>query len=158
MSALTGGGSAIQAGINYQNRVAAWLAVRILAEQDASPFWGLPASSTLEFLRCETEQLVDDIMIGASDGGHAFIQVKRSLSMDSSEDSALASTISQFVRQFITYRSTAGGARPWERPLDAWRDRLLLIMPHARVLAERLGACIEATLGAAGATEKGVFS
>jgi hypothetical protein len=158
MSALTGGGSATQAGINYQNRVAPWLAVRILAEQDASPLWGLPASSTLEFLRCETEQPVDDIMIGTSDGGHAFIQVKRSLNMDSSEDSALASTISQFVRQFITYRGTAGGARPWERPLDAWRDRLLLIMPHAQVLAERLGACIEATLGAAGATEKGVFS
>lgn len=158
MSAWTDGGSVTQAGINYQNRVAAWLAVRLLAEQDASPLWGLPASSTLEFPRCETEQLVDDIMIGTSDVGHAFIQVKRSLSMDSSEDSALASTISQFVRQFITYRGIAGGARPWERPLDAWRDRLLLIMPHARVLAERLGACTEAILGASVSTEKRVFS
>lgn len=127
MSALTGGGAATQAGINYQNRVAAWLAVRILAEQDASPLWGLPAASTLEFLRCETEQPVDDIMIGTSDGGHAFIQVKRSLSMDTSEESALASTINQFVRQFLTYRGTTTGARPWERPLDAERDRLILV-------------------------------
>lgn len=127
MSALTGGGTATQAGINYQNRVAAWLAVRILAEQDASPLWGLPASNSLEFIRCETEQPVDDIMIGTSDGGHAFIQVKRSLSMDSSEDSALASTISQFIRQFVAYHDAPRGARPWERPLDEARDRLVLI-------------------------------
>jgi hypothetical protein len=127
MSALTGGGSATQAGITYQNRVAAWLAVRILAEEDASPLWGLPTSSSLAFIRCETEQPVDDIMVGTSDGGHAFIQVKRSLSMDTSEDSALASTISQFVRQFIAYRNVSRGSRPWERPLDAERDRLVLI-------------------------------
>jgi hypothetical protein len=73
------GGSATQAGINFQNRVAAWLAVRILAEQNASPIWDLSTSSTLEFLRCETEQPVDDVMVGTSDGGHAFIQVKRSV-------------------------------------------------------------------------------
>ncbi len=127
MSTSTGGGVATRAGINYQNRVAAWLAVRILAEQDASLLWGLPASSTLEFLRCETEQPVDDIMVGTSEGGHAFIQVKRSLSMESSDDSALASTINQFVRQFLTYRDTAVGSRPWERPLDPGRDRLVLI-------------------------------
>jgi signal recognition particle GTPase len=127
MNTSTGGGVATQAGINYQNRVAAWLAVRVLAEQDASPLWGLPASSTLEFLRCETEQPVDDIMVGTSEGGHAFIQVKRSLSMEWSDDSALASTINQFVRQFLTYRGTATGSRPWERPLDARRDRLVLI-------------------------------
>lgn len=127
MSALSGGGAATQAGINYQNRVAAWLAVRILAEQEADPLWGLPSSSTLEFLRCETEQPVDDIMIGTSEGGHAFIQVKRSLSMEASDNSALASTINQFVRQFIIYRDTNTAERPWERPLDAERDRLVLI-------------------------------
>src|SRR5258708_7155653 len=66
MNRLSGGGVAAQAGINYQNRVAAWLAVRILAEQDAPPLWDLSAGSTLEFLRCETEQPVDDVMVGTS--------------------------------------------------------------------------------------------
>lgn len=31
------GGAATQAGVDYQNRIAAWMAVRILAEQDAAP-------------------------------------------------------------------------------------------------------------------------
>jgi len=47
------GGPAAQAGLNFQNRVAAWVAVRILAEQDASPPWDLPANLSLKFLRCE---------------------------------------------------------------------------------------------------------
>jgi hypothetical protein len=63
------GGAATQAGIDYQNRVAAWMAVRILAEQDASPPWNLLDNVTLEFLRCETEQPVDDLLVGTSEGG-----------------------------------------------------------------------------------------
>lgn len=122
-----GGGAATQAGINYQNRVAAWAAVQILAEQDASPLWGLPADSTLEFLRCETEQPVDDLLIGTSAGGHLFIQVKHSLNLETTEQSALASAINQFVRQFNVYRGAAKGNRPWERMLDQDRDRLILI-------------------------------
>ncbi len=49
----------------------------------------------------------------------------------------------------------AGGVELHVTPGDHYT---MINMPHARVLAERLGACIEATLGAAGATEKGVFS
>jgi hypothetical protein len=43
----TAGGTATHAGTNYQNRVAAWVAVHILAEQDAAPPWDLPAAVTL---------------------------------------------------------------------------------------------------------------
>jgi hypothetical protein len=50
--------------MSFQHRVAAWLAVRILAEGNAGPLWDLSSSSTVEFIRCETEQPVDDIMIG----------------------------------------------------------------------------------------------
>src|SRR5262249_46865800 len=115
MNARTGGGgAATQAGINYQNRVAAWFATRILAERDASPSLGLPADISLEFLRCETEQPVDDLMIGTSAGGHLFIQVKHSLSLERAENSAISSSISQFVRQFNAYRGIVNGKRSWE--------------------------------------------
>jgi hypothetical protein len=128
MNARTGGGgAATQAGIIYQNRVAAWFATRILAERDASPPLGLSADISLEFLRCETEQPVDDLLIGTSAGGHLFIQVKHSLDLDRRENSPLASAFNQFVRQFIVYRGSVSGRRPWERALDPGRDRLLLV-------------------------------
>ena len=124
---LQAGGAATAAGMAFQNRVAAWLATRILAEADASILWNLPTSSTVEFIRCETEQPVDDIMMGASDGGLAFVQVKRALSLERSAESPLAKTLSQFVRQTLrTAVHNSQPARPWDRPLDHRRDRLVL--------------------------------
>lgn len=125
--AATGGGAAIQAGMNYQNRVAAWMCVHILAEQEVGPMWGLPQSVKVEFIRCETEQPVDDLLIGTSGGGHSFIQVKHSLTASKSENAALASSLDQFVRQFLAYGGGAGGKHPWERPLDPAPDRLVLV-------------------------------
>jgi hypothetical protein len=123
----TGGGAATQAGINYQNRVAAWLCVHIIAEQEAAPLWGLPKDVTFDFIRCETEQPVDDILVSTSHCGHAFIQVKHTVTSSSTKDSALASTLEQFVRQFLTYRSGTAGKNRWERPLDVHLDRLVLV-------------------------------
>lgn len=125
-----GGGAATQSGTNYQNCVAAWFAVSILAEEAVSPPWNLPAKVTLEFLRCETEQPVDDLLIGTSEKGHAFIQAKHSLSLQPAPESELGKTINQFVRQFLAYPEKEGN-RLWERPLDASRDRLVLITSPA---------------------------
>jgi len=44
----SGGGSATHKGIGYQDRVAAWIAVHILAEQGVSTPWDLPENSTLD--------------------------------------------------------------------------------------------------------------
>jgi amino acid adenylation domain-containing protein len=49
----------------------------------------------------------------------------------------------------------AGGVELHVTPGDHYS---MINLPHARVLAERLGACIEAALAAAGAMEKGGFS
>lgn len=122
------GGVATQVGINYQNRVAAWMCVRILAEEEASPLWGLSPDVKFEFIRCETEQPVDDLLIGTSKGGHAFIQVKhRILSVNKNEKDAVGSTLYQFVRQFICYRNKPNGNRSWERSLNPVLDRLVLV-------------------------------
>lgn len=59
---------ATAAGVEFQTRVASWLAVRILAESGAQPLWDWPAHSSLKILRCETEQPVDDILVTTSDG------------------------------------------------------------------------------------------
>ena len=114
--ASSGGGVATQAGTDYQNRVAAWVAVRILAEHESAPPWNLSSDTTLEFIRCETEQPVDDLLIGTSHQGHIFVQVKHSLVLSSSVDSPFASVIDQFVRQFIAHRGVEHTNPPWERP------------------------------------------
>lgn len=121
------GGVATQIGIGYQNRVAAWMCVRILAEREATPLWRLKSNVTLDYIRCETGQPVDDILVGTSEGGHAFINVKHTVTKSRGADTALGSAINQFVRQFISYRGKATGHRPWERQLDPDLDRLILI-------------------------------
>lgn len=123
----SGGGAAAAAGLEFQYRASAWIAVRIVAEKAACAPWQLPVTTTLDWLRCETEQPVDDLMVGTSDGGHIFCQIKRSLDLSVNPNSDLASTIGQFVRQFLSYRNRTPGKRPWERPLDQLRDRLVLI-------------------------------
>src|SRR6187431_2612712 len=120
----TGGGAATSAGIEFQNRVAAWLAVRIMAENGAQPLWDWPSQSSLKILRCETEQPVDDILTTTSDGDVAYIQAKRSITAGAASDTPLASVFSQFVRQFL--RPATSGILPWDRAFDPSRDRLVL--------------------------------
>src|SRR5580693_7726300 len=124
--AKTGGGSATHAGTDYQNRVAAWVGVRILAEQDASPPWDLASSVILDLVRCETSEPVDDVLVGTSLKGHAFIQAKHKLDLGKTNDSELASVIDQFVRQYHEHPAP-GQKSPWDRPLDARLDRLVLV-------------------------------
>ena len=123
----TGGGSAAGGGFDYQNRVAAWLAVRILAESAVATQWNLTdADTTLEFIRCETEQPVDDILTGTSKGGLLFFQVKKNVDLSKNNDSSFASAASQFVSQYLVSRShNARAKRSWDRPLDPTRDRLI---------------------------------
>lgn len=125
----TGGGAATSAGIDFQNRVAAWLAVRVLAEKESQPLWGWPAHSTLTFIRCETEQPVDDILLGSSNDGFGFIQVKHTLGATKGADSALGSVFDQFVRQWLRPEVKGVGVpRPWDRRFDRDRDKLVALV------------------------------
>ncbi len=74
----------------FQYRAAAWVAVKILAEKDVSPPWDLPADTTLDWLRCETGQLVDDMMVGTSADGFMFCQIKHMLVLSQNAHSDLA--------------------------------------------------------------------
>jgi hypothetical protein len=98
----TAGGAATNVGVSFQNRVAVWICVRILTGRDVAPLWGLPAETALDFLRCETEQPVDDILVGTSKRGNVFIQVKHTVRLERDAASGIGSAIHQFVRQFVT--------------------------------------------------------
>jgi hypothetical protein len=129
------GGAAAQAGINFQNRVAAWVAVRILCESSSGAIFGLAGIPTL--FRCETEQPVDDLLVGTSVASFAFVNVKHSLDLSSAADSAFETVVQQFARQFLAFRS-ARGARPWEKPLDPARDALVFFVGTATAAPVRL--------------------
>jgi len=120
-----GGGAATHAGVGYQDHVAAWFAVRILDEQNASPLWNLATTITFEQLRSETAEPVDDIQITTSANGYIFIQAKHRLILGKTEGSELASCFDQFVQQYRdgVEDSLSGGTR---RRLDPEKDRLVI--------------------------------
>jgi hypothetical protein len=124
----TGGGSATNAGALYQSAASAWYCLGILAEQDFPPPLELPADTTLTFIRCETDEPVDDILVMTSGEGVIFAQAKHSLKLETGKDSEFASAIGQCVRQYLRNRSNTHPQRPWHRPLNADTDRLVLVV------------------------------
>ena len=117
------GGAAVASGVTFQENVAAWFAVLILAEKDATPPAGLPADTTLDDVVAETTQPVDDLKIRTSANGQIFVQAKTSLALSDRAGSELAAVIDQFVRQ---YRSGFRPPNTDSRPLDPQLDRLVL--------------------------------
>jgi hypothetical protein len=118
---ISAGGSATATGIDFQSRVAAIFAVNILAEQGVSLDWGLPPHVSLESIRLETEQPIDDILLITSDQGKIYIQVKHSLSLARGLNSALASCIDQCVRQYVM------GLSQNDMEVDPSRDRFIIV-------------------------------
>jgi len=102
--------------------------MRVLAEANASAPWDLPAETVFEAVDCETRHSIDDLTI-ITNRGRVFCQIKRSVALSQSVDSDLASTLAQFVAQFVDHNvhPVSGVER-----LDPNRDRLVLVCsPHA---------------------------
>jgi hypothetical protein len=133
------GGYATQRGINYQNRVAAYFAACCLAERVALP--GL-STSPVKSLRCETGEPLADILLTHEDDGLVFVEVKRVIE---SGTARMRPLVSHLIEQYLaSLQGTSGGKFPWRRPLDARRDRLLLVTSSdspAR-LTQHLSSCL----------------
>ena len=80
----TSGGAATQGGINYQNRVAAWVCVKILGESSAAP---IGPDGTAAYARFETTEPVDDLLVGTVGNRHSFVQAKRTIGLSAASDS-----------------------------------------------------------------------
>src|SRR5258706_11319864 len=103
------GGAAASKGVGFEDRVAAWAAVRILAEQAAPPPWDLPPTHHFATLGCQTAAEIDDVLVRTTADGYAFFQLKRGVALLQAPDSPLRAALSQIVRQFLACRSHAGG-------------------------------------------------
>ena len=138
-----GGGHATAGGVDFQVLTAAWLVVGMLAETEFEPPWGWPRGATVESVRSETGEAVDDIWVRTSADARAYIQAKRSLSLEEAAESEFGKTIAQFGEQYRLCRDRADG----RTPLDPDHDRLVLavgpqasapIRQHLRAVVDRI--------------------
>lgn len=118
-----GGGNATAAGVEFQAKLGACMASRLLAERPLDPRL---TGKCIRSLRFETEAPVDDILVETEEGW-IFFQAKTRLTLSATPRSELAKTVDQFVRQWIEC-STGDGSRGWNRPLQPDRDRLVLAL------------------------------
>jgi len=130
------GGIAAAAGGSFQDRVGAWFAVRVLADTEASPLFDLPATSTLETIRAQTGQPIDDLGCDVKDRasderGFVFVQAKRSLPVSSSPTGDLAKVLDEIVRQYL-----AANPRRLDRYVVVTR-RLTASLTDAQHILER---------------------
>lgn len=115
----TGGGAATGAGVRFQARMAAWLSVHILAEDNAETPWEL--TSSLRNVSCETSAAVDDIFAGTAEGGRIYLQAKRKLTLSPRPTSPLGSGLEQCVRGYLNARAQGSASS-----LTPARDRPVL--------------------------------
>ncbi|WP_407915193.1 hypothetical protein [Kitasatospora sp. NE20-6] len=94
------GGSAGAGGFDFQERVAAWFAVAILAGEAAAQVQGL-WTGAVDQVACETGEPVDDCRVHTTDGVTLVLQAKRSITLGTTETSELAKTVGQFVTQHL---------------------------------------------------------
>jgi hypothetical protein len=120
------GGSATGGGVLYQQRLAAWICSWILSEQLVDEQFGL-GWATAEWIRCETEAPVDDVLVKTREGGYIAIQAKISVNLSTSLDSGFGKTVDQFVRHWIVCQAQRN-EHGWDRTLDRQLDRLALVV------------------------------
>ena len=113
-------------GADYQARVSAWVAVHMLAEEDAEAPFGL--ETPVARIACEGSGPVDDLIVITDAGQAAYVQVKRTVSLSGDGQSALASAVDQFVRKFVLETTPAGTS---EYPSDAAHARFVLAVGAA---------------------------
>jgi len=101
------GGATAQGGFEYQDKLAAWFAVQILAEKNVQPLWELPSDRVLEQLYCESDEPIDDLKLVTSQQDLIYIQAKHSINLETTSTSELASVANQFVEQYFSILQSA---------------------------------------------------
>ncbi len=105
MSTSTGGGKATNAGVEFQQRVAAFFLTSMWLRFDVAEFVGPAGPLIIEEVAFETKDEIDDIRLTCRNGVRLFLQVKRKVSLSETVDSEFGGAISQFVRQSLLRQS-----------------------------------------------------
>jgi hypothetical protein len=121
-SAASAGGAAGASGVGLQNRVFAWAAAAMVAEQPLL----VPSlvSGVVVSLGAQTGYALDDVAVLTDAGNYALFQVKAGMSLGRTAESPLGKALGQAVEQYLDGRlHTTDGI---ERRVDPERDALVL--------------------------------
>lgn len=103
-----GGGAATNAGIDFQQRVAASImAFMVSGQPDLTMLGEVWRGLTVTSLRFETRDPIDDLVV-VTDGLTAYVQAKRTLSLSDAAASEYSSVLAQFVGQFLASADQEG--------------------------------------------------
>jgi hypothetical protein len=100
------GGNATNAGIEYQQRVAAWCLINQYSTFDISVYFPLDNIFLIKKVFFETDSPIDDLTLESENNIKLFLQIKRSISLSTNAESEFVKTITQFVEEFSKNEST----------------------------------------------------
>lgn len=92
---------ATNAGIDFQQRVSAYMMILMEFDMDISLVLQLNVNDKIKGLDFEACENIDDLIIELDSGKKIYFQMKRTLSLSSSSDSEFYGVCLQFVKQYL---------------------------------------------------------
>lgn len=92
---------ATNAGIDFQQRVSAYMMILMEFDMDISLALQLNRNDKIEALNFEACESIDDLVITLSSGKKVYFQMKRTISLSDSDDSEFYGVCEQFVKQYL---------------------------------------------------------
>lgn len=92
---------ATNAGIDFQQRVSAYMMILMEFDMDISLAMQLNRNDKIKGLNFEACESIDDLVITLDSGKKIYLQMKRTLSLSDSVDSEFYSVCMQFVEQYL---------------------------------------------------------
>lgn len=125
-SDASAGGAGGAAGVGFQNRVFAWAASCVVAEE---PLVVPLVAGDAVTVGAQTGSEVDDVVVLTGEGNGVFVQAKIKLKLSADVASPLAKGLEQAVRQYLVGTVPGGDAGP--RQVDFVRDAIVLCTDNA---------------------------
>ncbi len=98
----SGGGAANVGGVDFQERLSAFLLACGLCTIPSSIALGIPIKSRIVGLRFEAKRVVDDLNVQLANGATIFVQAKRRVSFSTSATKELSAVIGDFVESHLS--------------------------------------------------------
>lgn len=132
-SDASAGGAGGAAGVGFQNRVFAWAASCVVAEEPlVVPL--VPGDAVT--VGAQTGSEVDDVVVLTAEGNGVFVQAKIKLKLSADVASPLAKGLEQALRQYLVGTVPGGDAGP--RPTSFVRDAIVLCTDKAAPATTRV--------------------
>ncbi|MGG3884045.1 hypothetical protein [Brevibacillus panacihumi] len=88
------------AGIDFQQRVSAWIIINMIIEMDLSFSLDVEKNTFIKKVEFESDDAIDDLVITLLDNRKMYFQMKRSVSLTQSETSDFYKALYQFVKAY----------------------------------------------------------